>query len=213
MTEFQIASAIKNYVTSNYEVTDSLLSIDQIRDEVNTLRYRNIIALDFKGLILKPYNSFTQSITVSTVKDGNYRVAEIPNVIIANNGKPLFGYVGGSSVEQYDYRILTGNQHQYYKEEEDYITSLPTARFVGTEQNKLVFLNKSPLKVRITAVFAKPSDLEQYGYDPEEDTYPLPANMIDEIIGKTANSYLRTMYRIYPQANKQADTPNGNVQN
>jgi hypothetical protein len=81
------------------------------------------------------------------------------------------------------------------------------------DEGKITFKNVSPQYVTVVAVFEDPSDLEIYGdYDPESSEYPLPASMIDSLIGKTAESYIRTMYRIRPQPNIQTDLPNAGSQ-
>ena len=66
--------------------------------------------------------------------------------------------------------------------------------------------------MKLIAVFEVPDELTKYGYDEMVTKYPVPAGFADMLIGKTAESYIRTMYRVPIQPNTQSDMPNARPQ-
>lgn len=204
MTEHQIVSAIENYVTSHEGVTDFPVSPKQIADEVDTLRMRLVSELDNARMLVSPFVNYTQVIEdLPTHKtDGNDRYVDIPAVYHTIRNTPAFVYAGAANGNT-PYRVLTGN-HGIYASQDRWIGNVPQAILQGT---RLTFKQSTLKKVRIVAVFRDPSDLDVFGYDSSKDTYPIPDSLVDQIIGKTANSYMQTMYRIRPQSNQQVDLP------
>lgn len=203
MTEFEIVSAIENYVTSNEGVTNFPVSQAQIADEVNTLRMRMIQELDMARQFVRPWEGYTQVIEgTSTTRVGTDYEIELPKIYTLANGWPAISYIGSTDWTE-PYRVVNGNEHLYMSD-----SPTPEAPYAWVIGNKIKIRNVEPKKISILAVFEKPRDLRAlFGYDPETTPYPMPQGGIDQIIGKTAESYLRTMYRIFPQANVQADIP------
>lgn len=222
-TEFEIASAIRNYVTSNEGVTDFPVTLRQISDEVDTLRMRTIDSIDEKGDFKRPFLNFTQiiefdssAIAFQVKRDvaRNIRYIDVPRIYILKNGKPAISYIGGLAGTQH-YRVVYGLQREWHKSDK-WIGRLPTAVIIESsdvEGYRIEFINVSPNKARLVAVFEDPSDLEVYGYNgsvlPSDGgtLYPLPSAHVDILIGKTVESYLRTLYRVPLQANQQVDAP------
>jgi len=203
MTEFDIASAIMNYVTSAEGVTNSNLSIRQIRDEVDTLRMRMLTEVDIQNRYITVFDEYLQPLTVGTTRESNLTVATIPTVFFRPNGKPVFRYVGGTSGNT-PHKVVVGNRRTWSAHD------LVTGKMATVYYNngKLTFLGKNvPKRIMVEAVFRKPSELRQYGYKWKEDHYPMPFSLADSLIGKTSESYIRTMYRILPQPNTQSDIP------
>lgn len=209
MTEYQIASAIENYVTSHEGVTDFPVAIDQIKDEVDTLRLRLFDEVDLNSRFTVSLEPYLQPIEIKDTKrsvDGKNTIVEVPPIHIRQNGKAAIRYCG-SSTGNTPYRVVTGNHHLYARADR-FIGKAPLAHY---ENGKLTFFNTVLKKVTIKAIFFDPSDLTMYGYDSEKTEYPIPPGLADQIIGKTAESYIRTMYRIPLQPNIQADMPNTNA--
>lgn len=203
MTEFQIASAIKNYVTAQKAVTNSDIELDQIRDEIDTLRGRLIDEMDGQGLFQKPFLSYTQFHKFSTKRDSISKVmyADIPPIMIGRDNKPFTAYVGGSDGRS-PYRVVIGNQLDYLDHKDVWERSMKTVLY---EHGRLTFRNTGPDTISVRAVYVKPFDLSPFGYDWTSTSYPAPQRMIDAIIGKTSDSYLRTMYRLPIQPNTASD--------
>jgi hypothetical protein len=207
MTEAKIVAAIKNYVTSQRGVTGFSLRNEQVADEVDTLRMRMILEADSARLFRKPFQGYTQKISFTV--PGNKKV-DLPKVYIRADGTPAVAYVGGQ-LGNTAYRLVTGYNHGQWVATDEF-SLLPVAMLEGTE---FTFKNFASNSLIMIAVFEDPSSLEAYGYDPgydtedgeEGDDYPMPNAMIDQIIGKTAESYIRTMFRIPPQPNTQIDAP------
>jgi hypothetical protein len=205
MTEFEIVSNIENLVTSNEGVTNTLLRKDQILLDIDSMRIRLIAEAEKALMFRKPYQGFGQKISsldVQRAADKSLYV-DIPRIFIDHTGKPAVGYIGGKD-ESTPYRIITGNQ---IISDDPYIASYPAVHY---SDGRLTFKNATPpskIMLRDT-VFEDPSALEVYGeYDPETSSYPLPSSVIDILIGKVADGYLRTMYRKAPQPNTQTDLP------
>ena len=203
MTEFEIASAIENYVTSHRGVTDSPLSIDQVRDEMDSLRIRLLTEFDIRNRYIYPLEPYMQHITVQTSRKDGQTIAEIPRIYIRELGVPAIGFIGSSS-KGTEYKVVTG-RHRNWSSDDLWTGKAPTVwyndgilEFMGGTVSRNIYLE---------AVFEKPSQLRKYGYDWKKSRYPVPPAVADEIIGKTAESYLRTMYRVPPQPNTQADVP------
>jgi hypothetical protein len=209
MTELQIASAVKNYVTSGEGVTFSNLDLEQIRDEVDTLRMRIVQELSAnRALIAEAYFQVLEGAQVTTtiVTSGAFKgwtEITIPTIFTNPKGKPEISYIGPES-ESLPYRVVTGNQYNYIKSErftQDYPIAVVDA--------KSIKLSKAPKKIIVKALFEDPSALEIYGaYDHENDQYPCPQGDIDSIIGKTAESYIRTSRLKVIQPNSQVDLSN-----
>lgn len=205
MTEFDIASAIMNYVTSSEGVTSSNLSIRQIRDEVDTLRIRLVSELDVQNRFIFPFDEYLQPIEVETKRENNLTVAVIPTIFFRSNGKPVIRYAGGTSGNT-PHKVVTGNRRTW-SAHDPYTGKAATIYY---NNGKLTFLSKNvPKKVMVEALFRKPSELKRFGYDYKADHYPVPFSLADTLIGKTSESYIRTMYRILPQPNTQSDIPTG----
>ena len=203
MTEHEIASAIQNYVTSHEGVTNFNISVRQIRDEVDSLRIRTLAELETQGRSMYPLEDYMQDMEVNTIREGTRIVAQIPLVYIDVGGRPAFSYLGGVSLDT-NHKVVTGRSRSW-AHEDPWTGKMKT---VWYNSGRLEFLHKNvPEKVMITAVFRKPSDLFLYGYDWKKDEYPVPYSVTDILIGKTSESYLRTMYRIFPQSNTQSDIP------
>ena len=185
--------------------TNSNLSIRQIRDEVDTLRIRLVTELDVQNRYIFPFDEYLQIITVNTTRANNKTTATIPSVLIRSNGRPVIRYAGGTSGNT-PHKVVTGNSRTWSSH--DPITGkLATVYY---NNGKLEFLGKNvPSKVLVEALFRKPSELGKLGYNYKTDHYPVPFSLADTLIGKTSESYIRTMYRILPQPNTQSDIPQG----
>lgn len=200
MTEFEIVSAIKNYVTSQRGVTGFSLKNAQIADEVATLRMRGIDELDRANRFRKPYQGYVQKIEFTV---DNTKKITLPKIFIKEDGSPAIDYIGGKN-DYTPFRIITGSTHAGWISHDEFLKDMPTVQVEGTE---FTFFNFSSTNLVLIAVFEDPSSLDVWGYNDEVDEYPLPGKMQDVVIGKTAESYLRTMYRIPPQVNNQVDAP------
>ncbi len=206
MTEYKIASAIENYVTSHEGVTNFSVPIDQIRDEVDTLRVRMFDEQDLTSrytISLEPFLQTIELKATSRSSNGKDTIVEIPNIHIRTNGKAAIRYCGSSTYKT-PYRVVTGN-HQLYAIHDPVIGKSPLAHY---ENGRLTFVNTVLKKVMIKALFIDPSQLVEYGYNYKNDEFPVPLGFADILIGKTVESYLRTMYRIPVQPNTQTDIPN-----
>ena len=204
MVEYNIASAIEKIVTSHEGVTDFPITYAQILDEVDTLRMRTIEEMDRGRLLVKPYNLMTQTIEFTDIKktsDGKLYV-ECPRIFSHDTGELAISYIGSTSTDK-QYRPIIGRQIKYARADR-YNSKEPIAHF---QDDKIFLENCSPKKFTLRAIFERPRDLEPFGYNPEVMNYPLSNGAIDIIIGKTAESYLRTLYRIRPQANQTVDLP------
>jgi hypothetical protein len=218
MTEHEIASAIENYVTSYEGVTSSSLSLEQIKDEVNTLRMRTVFELDQQKLLMTPFVGYVQTIpelvVIKTTIDEDTVVLtiKVPRVYIRANGKIAITYVGGIDLSS-PYRITTGNHHMWSKADA-FIGNKPMAHYREDADGGLITLfNKATEKIAVQALWETPSHLSQFDiYDDEVTAYPMPQAQIDMLIGKMTESYIRTMYRIPAQSNIQADSPNQSAQ-
>lgn len=209
MTEFEIVSSVMELVTSAEGVTNTSLSPDQVANEIDTLRVRMASELDARGLFRRPFQGFTQTINnLAVLKDSNkVSYVNIPRLVIGMNGEPAAFYIGGRD-DKSPYRVVTGNVENYLHDH--FIGKSAIAHY---SDGKITFRNIAPQSIKIIAVFEDPSDLEAYNeYDSETSDYPIPASLIDNLIGKTANSYMRAMYRIRPQVNTQTDLPNAGPQ-
>jgi hypothetical protein len=202
-TEYQIASAILNYVTSFREVTNSPFEIQQIRDEVDSLRIRMITELDRAGMLRRPYTQFSQQITVPVSRDNNRNVmyAPIPPLHCGDDGKPKTAYVGGTLGDS-EYRVVIGNQLANVESLDPWLRNMKTVHYGPA---RLTFKNDAPDKTLVDGIFTKPSSLAIYGYNWKTDWYPVTGAMADEIIGKTQESYRRAGYSVPVQPNTQSD--------
>lgn len=203
MTEYQIASAIENYVTSNEGVTNFPVSIDQIRDEVDTLRLRMFDEFDSALNYTLPLESWLQELEMKpTSYDADIKatIVKIPEIHMRENGKLALRYCG-SNTKKTQYRVVTGNQN-IYATHDRFIGKAPLAHY---RDGVFTFYGTQLKKVYIEAVFTDPSALSKYGYDYKTTRYPATQRIIDHIIGKTAESYIRTMYRTGIQPNTQTD--------
>ena len=206
MNEYQIASAIENYVTSHEGVTNFSVAIDQIQDEVDTLRIRMFDEQDLnsRGTIsLEPFLQTIKAKATSRSIDGKDTIVDIPNIHVRRNGKVAIEYCGSPTYKT-PFRTVVGNQ-RLYATHDPIIGNAPLAHY---ENGRLTFFNTVLKNVMIRAIFVDPSKLVEYDYDSEEDEYPVPLGFADMLIGKTVESYLRTMYRIPVQPNTQTDMPN-----
>lgn len=223
-TEFEISSAISNYITSNEGVTDFPVTLKQISDEVDTLRVRRMQEADSKGLFKRPFYNYTQTIFIGGTQDPlktsedsvtRRRYVDIPRLFMLSNNRPAIAYCGGYKGEQ-NYRVVSGNQREWFSSDR-WIGKLPTVVVYPSPDNfgyRLDFRNISPRQLKFEAVFEDPSDLEGInGYDGTKTAdndgslYPMPSGEIDIIIGKTVESYMRTLYRHPVQGNQTVDAP------
>lgn len=211
MTEFQIISAIRNYVTSEEGVTDFPASSEQIGDEVDTLRARLISEQEAGGLLRRPFMGFTQAMTINLKDVDSGDSVAIPQLFTKMSGMPAVAYAGGTDLRS-PFRQLWGSQ-LVTGAHDMYIGEAPAVWF-GQQEIRVLDECDSLLLI---GIFEDPSALAAWGYDDgfppavegEGSQYPIPGKMTDIIIGKTAESYLRHMYRIFPQANRQVDLPQG----
>ena len=205
MTELAIVSSVMEMVTSGEGVTNTSLSYDQVAEELDTLRVRTIGELEGQTLFRRPYQGYTQTIKSIKVSRTEDKIAyvDIPRLVLHRHHDPAALYIGGTDGKN-PYRIITGDIENALHDQ--FIGKLPIVHY---REGKLTFKNVSPQNIMIVGVFEDPSDLEAYGeYDNEVSEYPLPAGLIDVVIGKLTESYVRTMYRIRPQPNIQSDIPN-----
>jgi hypothetical protein len=210
MTESQIVTAVMELVTSAEGVTNTSLSPDQVAEEVDTFRVRMIMEADKATVFRRPYMGMTQEISSLKVEKTSEKVSyvNIPRLVIKANGEPATLYIGGKD-DKSPYRVVTGDIENAIHDH--FVGSMAIVHY---QEGRLTFRNVAPQYIKVVAVFEDPSKLELGGhYDPDTSEYPFPAGMIDILIGKTADSYIRTMYRIRPQPNVQADIPNAGSKN
>jgi hypothetical protein len=119
------------------------------------------------------------------------------------NGELASLYIGGTDGKS-PYRVVV-NGNGENESHDQFIGKMPMAII---DEDDLSFRNINPKVVKVAMVFEYPDRLAIYGYDDEDTEYPMPGGLIDKLIGKTAESYIRTLYRIGPQANTQTDLPN-----
>ena len=200
MTEFEIASAIQNYVTSHSGVTDSPISLRQIRDEVDTLRLRLLDELFRARNSMVDVSAYTQTAIVPTEKVDGKLQAHVPELYYQPNGKLAVQFLGSSSQET-PFKVVFGRRATW-SDYDTYTGKVPTAIY---QASIVTFRNVAPKSIFIEAVFNKPSELTKYGYDWKTSHYPVPYGMIDHIIGKTAESYLRLRQPVIPVPNTQSD--------
>ena len=217
MTEHEIASAIENYVTSYEGVTSSSISLEQIKDEVNTLRMRLVTELDQQKVLMTPFVGYVQTIpNIKVIKTTVNEVAiltiKIPRVYIRANGKIALTYIGGIDLAS-PYRITTGNHHMWSKADA-FIGGKPMAHYREDEDGGLITIHQKAINnIAVQALFETPSHLAPFDiYDDDKTAYPMPQAQIDMMIGKISESYIRTMYRIPTQSNIQADSPAQSMQ-
>lgn len=205
-TEYEIASAIKNYVTAQKAVTNSDIELDQIRAEIDTLRLRIIDDLDKQSLFRKPFLSYAQTYEFSTKRDQVKKIlyVDIPRIYSGDDNKPAIAYVGGTNLLS-SYRVITGNQISWIDKGPTYLRGYKTVHY---SDGRFTFKFDGPNKILVNAVWAKPIELASYGYKWKESYYPVPGAIADKMIGKIAESYLRQMFRLGIQPNTQSeDTP------
>lgn len=205
MTELEIISSVMELVTSAEGVTNTSLSREQVGDELDTLRVRMIMEIDARSNFRRPYQGYTQTISnLQIQRDSNRNpYVDVPRMAIQLSGEPACLYIGGRDGKS-EYHFVTGGDIENVVHEQ-FTGKMPIACY---NDGRITFKNVSPQYIKITAVFEDPSDLEIYGdYDSETSEYPLPAGLVDSLIGKTAESYIRTMYRVRPQPNTQTDLP------
>jgi len=200
MTEFEIASAIENYVTSHRGVTDFPLSIRQIRDEVDTTRLRFLSDTENANRGIISLNPYSQTITLKVSRDAKGLFAVVPELHYLESGKLAALYVGSSS-NKTPFKVVVSNR-SIWAEYDMYSGKMPTAIYSA---GVFRFKHTTPKEIVVEAIFKKPSELRTFGYDWKRDQYPAPYGLIDKIIGKSAESYLRTRQQVLPQPNTQSD--------
>jgi hypothetical protein len=166
---------------------------------------RQIADMDQARLFVRPWDAFVQELdNVSTTKVGTDYEIELPKIYTLANGDPAISYIGSSNFQE-PFRVVNGNQHLLMKDSE--YPNAPYAWVTGT--GKIKIRNTEATKLSLRAVFEKPSAFQDFGfnYDPEVTLYPSTDALIDQIIGKTSEAYLRTLYRTVPQPNVQTDIP------
>lgn len=210
MIEYRISAAIEKIVTSHEGVTDFPITHAQILDEVDTLRVRTLQEMDRDLLLEKPYNLMVQ--TINYTKDNFVKLesgksyVECPRIFAHEDGQLAIAFIGSTTFEK-QYRPVVGRQIRYARADR-YNKEEPIAHF---KDGKIFFENVAPSSLTLVAIFERPRDLEPFGYNPETHDYPLSNGKIDIIIGKTAESYIRTLYRVRPQPNQTVDLPQGNA--
>jgi hypothetical protein len=200
-----------NLVTANEAVTNSSLSEDQVGDEVDTLRGRMIGEMDAQGFFRSPYMGFTQTVDnlpVNKATKTTLAYVDIPTFMYCRNNEPAVLYIGGIDLKS-PYRVVTGLNVENHLHDQ-FTGQLPMVHY---NEGRLTFYNANPTVITVIAVFNDPTKLEVLGkYNAETSEYPMPTGMIDMLIGKTANSYINSMYRILAQPNTQSDLPNAGSQ-
>ena len=208
MTELQIITAVMNLVTSSEGVTNTSLSPEQVAEEMDTLRVRMIDEIDKVSLFRRPYIGYTQmidSIPVLTNATTKRKYIDIPRLVIKRDSTPAYLYIGGTDNKS-PFRVITG-ENADNATHDHFISTFPIALY---NEGHIDFYNSVPNQIKLIAVWEDPSALESLGvYDTEVNPYPMPIGLIDQLIGKTADGYIRTMYRISVQANTQSDKPTG----
>jgi hypothetical protein len=205
VTEFQIVTAVMNLVTSHEGVTNTSLSPDQVAEEVDTYRGRLIDEQDKVSLFRRPYNGYTQTIPSIKVERDEKKLlyVDIPRLHIKRDQTPAYYYIGGLD-DKSAYRVISPSDAENVQHDL-HLSKVPLAIY---SEGRMYFRNATPNLIKIVAVFEDPSALEVLGhYDSEVTNYPLPQGMIDMLIGKTANSYINSLYRVPVQPNRQSDTP------
>lgn len=220
MTIEAITSAIMNYVTENQGINGTRVPKKQIRAEVHTLRGRLIREMVKSRLpvpadcysLLKGIRLSEEPITLDCYDDMmesaiEARVAKIPKLITHPlTNKPLIRFSGNYN-RSAPLRIIYGNQIFYFMEEEIH-KDQPTL-WVDSAQERVVLFDDTLETLQMECVVANPDSLIDYSFCDygEESPYPADEEMIDHIIGKTQESYMRAFYRMQPvQRNGHRDT-------
>lgn len=209
MTEYEIVTSVINLVTSHEGVTNLSLSPDQVAAEVDTLRGRMIDEMDKVSLFRRPYMGFTQTISslkVEKVAVGSTttKFVNIPKFMTRRDGSPAYLYVGGKDGKS-PYRVIIGSEAFENAKYDQFIETLPVVLY---NEGRMEFRNITSNYIMIIGVFNDPSALEELGvWDVEVNEYPMPTGMVDVLLGKTANSYINTLYRVPVQPNTQTDKP------
>lgn len=198
-----------NLVTSHEGVTNTSLSPDQVAAEVDTLRGRMIDEMDKVSLFRRPYTGFSQTIASlkvekTVVGSATIKFVDIPKLIVRRDGTPAYLYIGGKDGKS-PYRVIVGSEAFENAKYDQFIETLPVVLY---NEGHMEFRNIASNYIMIIGVFNDPSALEQLGvWDAEAEEYPMPTGMVDVLIGKTANSYINTLYRVPVQPNTQTDRP------
>lgn len=217
MTHRDIASAILNNITSGEGISNTRIPLQQVMDEIDTLRARLLYERSQQGLSIEPeYYQTASCIPVicqdiseccGINSDAKVLVGQLPSSVLTQNGRLLINYAG--TIDRYrPYRIITGN-HYLFAMKGKYVGNKPTLWFDNT---RVVLFNPETLAIKnisISAIWTNPAKLRDLdccsNYD--EKDYPAPAGLIDMIIGKITESYIRYFYRMNPlQNNMQIDT-------
>jgi hypothetical protein len=173
MTEFELVSAIRNIVTSHEGVTNFKPSIQQIRDEVDTLRIRLLTELDAQNRYFTMFDQYYQTIEVSTKYDAISKTttAKIPVIHFRGNGLAAIRYIGGLSGGD-SHKFITGKD-SHWANSSPYTGHLAAVHYSGDGDLKFMSRN-APKKIMVEAVFVRPRDCKSYnGYDWEKDRYPV----------------------------------------
>jgi hypothetical protein len=160
---------------------------------------------DKVSLFRRPYNGWTQTIPSIKVERDSNKVLyiDIPRLHVKRDNTVAYFYVGGLD-DKSPCRVISPGDEENVKHDFN-IGKAPLAIY---SDGRIVFKNFTPSVIKIVAVFETPSSLETLGaYDSEVSPYPCPQGIIDQIIGKTANSYINSLYRVPVQPNRQSDTP------
>lgn len=219
MTHQEIASAILNNLTAGEGITNIRVPLQQIRDEIDSLRARILMEKNQQGFPVDmdyyqpvsclPVECKDISDCCIDINTGEKVLqVELPSSPVYLNGKPLIQYVGIVDRSR-PFRIIDGKQNVYAFHNK-FMKNVPTLWVDGTRG---IIFNPTTTRVKyitISAVWANPSkvaDLECCSEYENED-YPAPPGIVDTIIGKTTQSYLRYYYARNPlQSNDQVDNP------
>lgn len=205
MKQFEIVAAIMNIVTSHEGVTNTSLSEDQVAAEIHTCRQRMIDDIDKTSQFRRPYTGFSQkieSLTIQKDTDGAPYIV-IPRLYRMLNNEVAALYIGGKDRKS-PYRILTDDSSENAKHDH-FLGKVPIVIY---NEGLLTFRNINPKFLRVEGVFEYPDQLAIYDYDDESTEYPMPGGLIDILIGKTTESYIRTLFRVVAQPNTQSDLTN-----
>ena len=116
MTEYELASAVMNRVTSHEGVTQSSLTLKQIRDEADNIRLQIVLQLDKQRMLLpEAYYQHLEKIKTTPITQGVFKgwsYINVPRIHTNIRHKPEIQYAGPVE-ERVPNRIVMGNHHVY----------------------------------------------------------------------------------------------------
>jgi hypothetical protein len=216
-----IASIVINSTFGGLKaVTNIPLSIDQVKDEISTMRNRILKQMidagqkNFEGLYSK-----IACIKLECRDMAECCEVEVGTMVLGGKLPKLFDqlmgdktaikYAGSPSMYQ-PFRILTGNEYIYHMHSP--LVGNKPAAYIDYNQNVWV-INPPTMDMEylsVVVILEDPRDLQSFSCcaATDDDPYPIPSWMVDEITGKLINDYIRYYTSTQTKPNTQSPTEN-----